>query len=41
MEIVTEPDMRSSIEAGQFVKKVQFLLKHIGTCDGNMEEARH
>lgn len=38
MEIVSMPDMSSPIEAGNFVKKLQHLLKHIGTCDGNMEE---
>jgi aspartyl-tRNA(Asn)/glutamyl-tRNA(Gln) amidotransferase subunit B len=38
MEIVTFPDISSPLEASQFVKKVQFLLQHIGTCDGNMEE---
>jgi aspartyl-tRNA(Asn)/glutamyl-tRNA(Gln) amidotransferase subunit B len=38
MEIVSMPDMSSPIEAGNFVKKLQHLLKHINTCDGNMEE---
>ena len=38
MEIVSEPDMRSSDEAAAFVRKVQSVLKHIGTCNGNMEE---
>ena len=38
MEIVSEPDMKSSDEAGAFVRKVQAILKRIGTCDGNMEE---
>ena len=38
MEIITYPDLRSSLEAELFVKKLQFLLQHIGTCDGNMEE---
>jgi len=38
MEIVSMPDMSSPVEAGNFVKKLQLLLKHIGTCDGNMEE---
>lgn len=38
MEIVSEPDMASPVEAGNFVKKLQLLLKHIDTCDGNMEE---
>lgn len=38
MEIVSMPDMSSPVEAGNFVKTLQHLLKHIGTCDGNMEE---
>ena len=38
MEIVSEPDMRSSNEAAAYVKKLQSLLQHIGTCDANMEE---
>jgi Asp-tRNA(Asn)/Glu-tRNA(Gln) amidotransferase B subunit len=38
MEIVSEADMSSSIEAAAYVKKLQILLQHIGTCDANMEE---
>jgi aspartyl-tRNA(Asn)/glutamyl-tRNA(Gln) amidotransferase subunit B len=38
MEIVTEPDMRSSIEAANFVKKLRNLLRHIGSCDADMEK---
>lgn len=38
MEIVSMPDMSSPVEAGNFVKTLQHLLKHINTCDGNMEE---
>ncbi|KAG2381750.1 hypothetical protein C9374_006134 [Naegleria lovaniensis] len=38
MEIITYPDINSSLEAELFVKKLQFLLRYIGTCDGNMEE---
>ncbi|EQC39300.1 hypothetical protein SDRG_03506 [Saprolegnia diclina VS20] len=38
MEIVFEPDLRSAAEAGQVLREVQHLLRHIGTCDGNMEE---
>lgn len=40
MEIVSEADMSSSIEAAAYVKKLQTLLQHIGTCDANMEEVR-
>ncbi|TMW66127.1 hypothetical protein Poli38472_003892 [Pythium oligandrum] len=38
MEIVMEPDLRSPVEAGQVMKQLQHLLRHLGVCDGNMEE---
>ncbi len=38
IEIVTEPDMRSAQEAGALVRKMHQLVRHIGVCDGNMEE---
>ncbi|KAJ2964598.1 hypothetical protein NQZ79_g410 [Umbelopsis isabellina] len=38
MEIVTKPDMRSALEAGQFVKKLQALLRSVGSSNANMEE---
>lgn len=38
MEIVSEPDMSTPAEATAFVRKVQALVRHIGTCNGNMEE---
>ncbi|MFV9875368.1 MAG: Asp-tRNA(Asn)/Glu-tRNA(Gln) amidotransferase subunit GatB [Rickettsiales endosymbiont of Dermacentor nuttalli] len=38
MEIVTEPDLRSSAEAGEFMRKLRALLRYLGTCDGNMEK---
>lgn len=38
MEIVSEPDMRSAGEAASFMRKLRILLRHLGTCDGNMEE---
>ena len=38
MEIVSEPDIRSSEEAQEYVKKLRSILRYIGTCDGNMEE---
>lgn len=38
MEIVSEPDMRSSEEALLYLKKLRTILRYIGTCDGNMEE---
>ena len=38
MEIVSFPDMRSSDEAAAYVKKVRTILRHLGTCDGDMEK---
>lgn len=38
MEIVSEPDMRSAFEAGEFLKKLRSILRYLGTCDGNMEK---
>jgi Asp-tRNA(Asn)/Glu-tRNA(Gln) amidotransferase B subunit len=38
MEIVFEPDLRSAAEAGQVLRDVQRLLRHIGSCEGNMED---
>ena len=38
MEIVSEPDLRSSEEAGLYLHKLRSILRYLGTCDGNMEE---
>lgn len=38
MEIVSDPDMSSPEEASEYVRTVQRLLRHIGSCDGNMED---
>ncbi|GAB0058933.1 Aspartyl/glutamyl-tRNA(Asn/Gln) amidotransferase subunit B [Candidatus Magnetaquicoccaceae bacterium FCR-1] len=38
LEIVTEPDLRSAAETGMFLKKLRALVRHLGVCDGNMEE---
>src|SRR3546814_4446508 len=38
MEIVSKPDLRSSEEAGAYLKKLRTILRYVGTCDGNMEE---
>ncbi|MEI8395263.1 MAG: Asp-tRNA(Asn)/Glu-tRNA(Gln) amidotransferase subunit GatB [Rhodospirillaceae bacterium] len=38
MEIVSEPDMRNSEEAGAYLRKLRTILRYLGTCDGNMEE---
>ena len=38
LEIVSEPDMRSSTEAVAFAKAIHALVRWIGISDGNMEE---
>ncbi len=38
MEIVSRPDLRSSEQAGAYIKKLRSILRYLGTCDGNMEE---
>ena len=38
LEIVTEPDMRSSLEAAEYAKTLHALVVWLGICDGNMQE---
>lgn len=38
MEIVTEPDLRSPLEAAEYLKKLRVILRYLGTCDGDMEK---
>lgn len=38
LEIVTEPDMRSSLEAAEYAKALHTLVVWLGICDGNMQE---
>ncbi len=38
LEIVTEPEMRSSSEAVAYAKALHALVRWIGICDGNMQE---
>ena len=38
IEIVTEPDLRSSAEAVAYAKQLHSLVRWIGICDGNMQE---
>ncbi len=37
-EIVSEADMRSSHEAGQYLRTLRSILRFAQVCDGNMEE---
>ncbi len=38
LEIVSEPDIRNSDEAYQYINEVRKLLRYLEICDGNMEE---
>ncbi|MBP8287239.1 MAG: Asp-tRNA(Asn)/Glu-tRNA(Gln) amidotransferase subunit GatB [Rhodoferax sp.] len=38
LEIVTEPDMRSTAEAVAYAKELHKIVTWIGICDGNMQE---
>jgi aspartyl-tRNA(Asn)/glutamyl-tRNA(Gln) amidotransferase subunit B len=38
IEIVSEPDMRSTEEAIAYMKKIHALVSYLSICDGNMQE---
>ena len=38
VEIVSEPDLRSSEEAGQYLRALRSIVRYTGVSDGNMEE---
>ncbi len=38
IEIVFQPDLRSSLQAATAVETLRDLLRYIGTCDGKMED---
>lgn len=38
IEIVSEPDMRSSEEAGAYMRAMYAVVTALGICDGNMQE---
>jgi aspartyl-tRNA(Asn)/glutamyl-tRNA(Gln) amidotransferase subunit B len=38
IEIVSYPDLRSASDAAAAVERICTLLKHVGSCDGRMEE---
>ncbi|MCU0531183.1 MAG: Asp-tRNA(Asn)/Glu-tRNA(Gln) amidotransferase subunit GatB [Syntrophales bacterium] len=38
IEIVSEPDMRSPEEAGEYLRRLRDILVYLEICDGNMEE---
>ncbi|MBL4704455.1 MAG: Asp-tRNA(Asn)/Glu-tRNA(Gln) amidotransferase subunit GatB, partial [Flavobacteriales bacterium] len=38
VEIVTEPELKDSTEAYNYLTEVRKLVRYLGICDGNMEE---
>jgi aspartyl-tRNA(Asn)/glutamyl-tRNA(Gln) amidotransferase subunit B len=38
IEIVSEPDMGSPVEAAEYLRKLRDILRYLEICDGNMEE---
>ncbi len=38
LEIVSEPDLRSSEEVHAYISAIRKLVRYLGICDGNMEE---
>jgi aspartyl-tRNA(Asn)/glutamyl-tRNA(Gln) amidotransferase subunit B len=38
IEIVSEPDMRSAVEAVTYLKAIHSLVRYLDICDGNMQE---
>ena len=38
LEIVSEPDMRSSDEAKMYMEELRTILRYINVCDGNLDE---
>ena len=38
LEIVSEPDMRSSEEAKNYMEELRNIVRYIGVCDGNLDE---
>ena len=40
MELVTEPDIRSSVQVAEFATELQLLLKYLGVSDADMEKGQ-
>ncbi len=38
IEIVSEPDIRSPVEAGAYLRKLRAIVRYLEICDGNLEE---
>jgi aspartyl-tRNA(Asn)/glutamyl-tRNA(Gln) amidotransferase subunit B len=37
MEIVSRPDLRSPVDAAEYLRVLRAVLRYLGVCDGNME----
>jgi aspartyl-tRNA(Asn)/glutamyl-tRNA(Gln) amidotransferase subunit B len=40
LEVVSEPDMRSSVEAGAYLRTLHRLLRFVGVTDGDLEKGQ-
>ena len=40
MELVTEPDIRTSEQAGEFARELQLILRYLGISDADMEKGQ-
>lgn len=40
MELVTEPDFKSGVQAEKFAKKLQLILRYLGASQANMEKGQ-
>jgi len=40
IEIVSEPDIRSAKEAGEYMSTIHEILVHMGVCNGNLEQGQ-
>ena len=38
IEVVSQPDLRSASEAGEYLRAIRRLVRYLGISDGNMEE---
>ncbi|MGH7320320.1 MAG: Asp-tRNA(Asn)/Glu-tRNA(Gln) amidotransferase subunit GatB [Candidatus Rokuibacteriota bacterium] len=38
VEIVSRPELRSPLEATEYLRMLRAMLRYLGVCDGNMEE---
>lgn len=38
LEIVSEPDMRTGLEAAEYAAELQRLVRYLGVSNGNMQE---